>query len=214
MESAIAIIFQLAILIFSVVIHEVAHGLAANALGDSTAKHAGRLTLNPLKHLDPVGSVIVPFLSVFFGGGFIGWAKPVPYNPYNLQVSNRDLGSAIVGAAGPLTNILIAVFFGLLIRSGGFWSGLLGNAAGPTLQLMTFIVVINLWLATFNLLPIPPLDGSKVLFYFLPATSERFRMALEQFGFFIVVLFIFFVPALFVWLSLFVRILLRLIVGI
>lgn len=214
MDNAIAIIFQLAILIFSVVIHEVAHGLAANALGDPTAKYAGRLTLNPLKHLDPVGSVLVPFLSIVFGGAFIGWAKPVPYNPYNLQTKSRELGSAVVGAAGPLTNILVAVFFGFVLRSGSFLTALLGGAAWPLFQLFGFVVVINLWLAVFNLLPIPPLDGSKLLFYLLPATSERLKMVLEQFGFFIVILLIFLVPSFFGQLALAVRFLAQLIAGV
>src|SRR3989344_2944164 len=107
METAITIVFQLIILIFSVVIHEVSHGFAANALGDPTAKYAGRLTLNPLKHLDPVGSFIIPLASFLLGGFIVGWAKPVPYNPYNLKVKNQDFGSAVVGVAGPAANIAI-----------------------------------------------------------------------------------------------------------
>ena len=190
MDSAIALIFQLAVLVMSVIIHEVSHGFAANALGDPTAKYAGRLTLNPLPHIDPFGSIILPFLSVFLGGIFIGWAKPVPYNPALLRVRNQDLGSAIVGAAGPLANIAIAVFFALAVRFAPFWAGPFGPSAASALELMTVIAVINLWLAAFNLIPIPPLDGSKVLFSVFPFAYGT-RMFLEQYGFFILLFLIF-----------------------
>ena len=197
MDSAITTIFQLAILIFSVVIHEVSHGLTANALGDPTAKYAGRLTLNPLKHLDPVGSVIVPFITFVIprllgsSGVIIGLAKPVPYNPYYLQVRNRSLGAAIVGIAGPGANILIAVVFGLLVRTANFWGATLGAIADPLVGIMGSIAFVNLMLAVFNLVPIPPLDGSKVLFSILPAgwgSAERF---LEEYGFLLLLFFIY-----------------------
>src|SRR3989344_6543143 len=190
MENAIPLIFQLAVLVMSVIVHEVSHGFAANALGDPTAKHAGRLTLNPLPHIDPFGSIILPFLSVLLGGVFIGWAKPVPYNPAFLRVRNKDLGSAIVGAAGPLANITIAVFFALAVRFSPFWAGALGSSAAGALELMTMIAVINLWLAAFNLIPIPPLDGSKVLFYLFPFAYAT-RVFFEQYGFFILFFLIF-----------------------
>lgn len=197
METAISIIFQLAILIFSVVIHEVAHGLAANALGDPTAKYAGRLTLNPLKHLDPVGSFLVPLMTfiiprLFGGGGFIiGWAKPVPYNPYNLKVKNIEFGSAVVGAAGPLSNVTIAIVFGLLVRWAASSFGVLGSATLPIVEIMKVIVLVNLMLAVFNLVPIPPLDGSKVLFSIVPASWVSFRLFLERYGFILLLFFIF-----------------------
>jgi len=197
METAIGVIFQLAILIFSVVIHEVSHGLAANALGDPTAKYAGRLTLNPLKHLDPVGSFLVPLATfviprLFGSGGFIiGWAKPVPYNPYNLKVKNMELGSAIVGAAGPLANITIAVVFGLLVRWAASSFSVLGSATLPIVEIMSTIVLVNLMLAVFNLLPIPPLDGSKLLFSILPDHWTSLRLFLERYGFILLLLFIF-----------------------
>lgn len=196
MESAIAIIFQLAILIFSVVIHEVSHGLAANALGDPTAKYAGRLTLNPAKHLDPVGSVLVPLATFIIprllgGAGFIiGWAKPVPYNPSLLR--NAAYGPALVGAAGPLSNIAVAVFFGLLIRVAGRWDAIAPGAAPALLPVFSAIVVINLVLAIFNLVPIPPLDGSKVLFALLPAGWEGVEVFLERFGIPLLIVFIFY----------------------
>lgn len=192
MDSAIDVIFRLAILIFSVVIHEVSHGLAANALGDPTAKYAGRLTLNPLKHLDPFGSVILPFLLAFAHLPIIGWAKPVPYNPYNLKVRNQDLGSAVVGAAGPGANIAIAIVFGFLIRAAPLMPGSLGGIAEPLVGIMGLIVLINLVLAVFNLVPIPPLDGSKVLFSLLPYRWHDARQFLERFGFFLLLIFIFY----------------------
>lgn len=180
-ESLLVIIF----LILSVVIHEVSHGYAANALGDPTARLQGRLTLNPLNHLDPVGSVLVPLLLLFLPGGLIfGWARPVPYNPYNLR--NQRWGEALVAVAGPAVNILIAVLFSLVIRFG------LGVFPPSFIDIASLLVFINLILAFFNLLPIPPLDGSKILFALLPQHMQRFRLQLEQYGFFLVLLFIFF----------------------
>src|SRR3989344_4497982 len=182
------LIFQIIILIMSVVIHEVSHGYAAFWLGDSTAKYEGRLTLNPLKHLDPFGSVILPPLLSISGAGFIiGWAKPVPFNPYNLR--NQRWGEAIVAAAGPLSNILIALVFGLGLRFA-IGSGLITSV--PVIQITSVIIFINLLLAVFNLVPIPPLDGSKILFSILPASAGAARNFLERYGFFIVLLFIFF----------------------
>jgi Zn-dependent protease len=170
----------------SVILHELAHGYSALMLGDPTAKYAGRLTLNPLKHLDPVGSVILPLILYLLPGNLIfGWAKPVPYNPYNLR--NQRWGEAIVAGSGPLTNIFIAVVFGLVIRIaiyGGF-------ATEAFIQLTSIIVVLNIVLAIFNLVPIPPLDGSKILFSVLPYHARRLRQVLEQYGLILVILFIF-----------------------
>ncbi len=181
-------IFQIIILIMSVVVHEVSHGYAAYWLGDATAKYEGRLTLNPIKHLDLFGSVILPLLLAMSNAGFIiGWAKPVPFNPYNLRSSRW--GEAIVAAAGPLSNIAIALFFGLLLRLA-ILLGVVTNVA--LIKATGIIVFINLLLAVFNLIPIPPLDGSKILFSFFPQTTRVFRGFLERYGFFIVLLFIFF----------------------
>lgn len=178
------LIFQLAILLMSVVIHEVAHGYAARSLGDHTAEYEGRLTLNPLKHLDPFGSIALPAMTYFFGGFVIGWAKPVPYNPYNLKLSRWS--EALVAAAGPASNIAIALIFGLLIR---FVGPSLSEAA---LMAAVGIVLINVTLAVFNLVPIPPLDGSKILFAFLPQNAQWARSSMEQAGFAFLIIFIFF----------------------
>ncbi|WKZ26375.1 MAG: site-2 protease family protein [Candidatus Paceibacterota bacterium] len=179
-------IFIIVILIMSVVIHELAHGYSALWLGDSTAKYAGRLTLNPIKHLDPVGSVLVPLLLYILPGNLIfGWAKPVPYNPYNLR--NQKWGEAIVAAAGPLTNILIAVIFGLIVRLNVVF----GVFPPAFTDLASIVVFMNIILAIFNLVPIPPLDGSKILFSVLPYHMQRFRLVLEQFGLILVIFFIF-----------------------
>lgn len=192
MENAIQFIFSIVILIFSVVIHEVSHGYAALAQGDKTAQDAGRLTLNPIRHLDPFGSIVLPVLSYFVGGFVFGWAKPVPYNPYNLR--NHKWGDAIVAMAGPLSNVSLALIFGLLIR-------FLGGAAQNVfltnfINIAGTIVLLNLVLAFFNLVPIPPLDGSKILFSFLPYRWRHVQNFLEQYGFFIFILFIFFLSGL------------------
>ena len=156
-------IFIIAILLMSVVIHEVSHGYVADMLGDPTARLAGRLTLNPLKHLDPLGSIIIPALLVLSNAGFlIGWAKPVPYNPYNL--SNQKWGEALVAGAGPLVNIFIAIIFGILIRFGIAFEFLTPSFV----EIASYVVFINILLALFNMIPIPPLDGSKVLASILP----------------------------------------------
>jgi Zn-dependent protease len=154
-------IFLYIIIVLSAVFHEYLHGWAANALGDPTAKYAGRLTLNPLKHLDPLGTVIIPLFLLFFVGGFIGWAKPVPYNPFNLR--DQKWGSSKVAIAGPGANFLIALTIGLFIHFFPL-SGILYIA-------LTWIVYINIFLALFNLIPIPPLDGSKILMDLFPRSS-------------------------------------------
>lgn len=184
--QGIDLVFSIAVLIMSVVVHEVSHGYAASLLGDQTARYAGRLTLNPLKHLDPIGSILVPILTSF--GGFVfGWAKPVPFNPYNLR--NKRWGELIVAAAGPLSNLSIALVFGLLIRVVA-----LNNFLPVSfVTIAATIVAINLVLAVFNLVPIPPLDGSKILFNFLPLNLQHVRESMERYSFLLILIFIFFI---------------------
>ena len=180
------IIFSIAILVMSVVIHEVAHGYAALWQGDVTAKYAGRLTLNPIKHLDPFGSVILPLLMALLPGNLIfGWAKPVPYNPYNLK--NQRWGELIVAAAGPISNVIIALVFGLLIR----FSPVLG-LPNSFVEISFTVVLINLVLAVFNLIPIAPLDGSKILYSLLPADkAQAFANFTNRYSIFLIIFFIF-----------------------
>lgn len=176
-------------LILSVVLHEMAHGYAANWLGDPTARLQGRLSPNPLVHIDPIGSVIVPGLLFFSGAGFLfGWAKPVPYNPYNL--SDQRYGEAKVAAAGPATNILIALVFSVLIRM----ADVIG-LPGTFVEIASYIVYINILLAIFNSIPIPPLDGSKMLIALLPFRAAQqyrnFTLWFEQYGLVATLIFLF-----------------------
>lgn len=190
MDNIIALfVFQIAVLVFSVVIHEVSHGAIAERLGDPTARLLGRITLNPLKHLDPFGSFVVPVVLWFLSSGtfIIGWAKPVPFNPWNLK--NPIAAAAKIAAAGPAANILIALAFGIVVR---FW-----YVFGPPqifLFLFSIIVEINILLAIFNLVPIPPLDGSKILYALLPRNEAGAAVItfLERFGLWLLLLFIFF----------------------
>lgn len=198
-EAVLNAAILVTILVMSVVLHELSHGLVADRLGDPTARFAGRLTLNPLKHLDPLGSIFLPLLLIFSGSSFVfGWAKPVPYNPRNLR--NRRWGPALVGVAGPVANIALALLFGLGIRSGAL-QGLLPHA----------VVLINLVLAVFNLIPIPPLDGSKLIYAVLPASYLRIYAQLETVGILVAVGFVYYLGGYI--LSPPVRFLFRLITG-
>ncbi|MEI6650204.1 MAG: site-2 protease family protein [Candidatus Moraniibacteriota bacterium] len=210
--------FYFLTLIYSVVIHEVSHGWMAWWLGDLTAKYAGRLDLNPMKHIDPFGSIIVP-IAMFLTTGFaFGWAKPVPYNPYNLR--DQKWGPALVAIAGPLSNLTLALlavtvsrllplslaakgevfskFLGVLSGAGGFsdrWglfaSSLSGSFPKIFFGLMLFVIFWNVLLAFFNLIPIPPLDGSKLLYATFSLKQETV-MFLERYGFFILLFVVFF----------------------
>jgi Zn-dependent protease len=157
-------LFLIVVLIFSAVIHEVMHGVAADYLGDKTARYAGRLTLNPLPHLDPFGSVLLPLLLALSGSSFFfAWAKPVPYNPYNLRPGR--FSEAIVAGAGPASNLALALLFGLIMR--------LAPLSPQIASVFFIIVVVNIMLCIFNLIPIPPLDGSKIASAILPRALSR-----------------------------------------
>lgn len=173
LESAI---FLYIIIIISAIIHEYSHGWMAYQLGDPTAKYAGRLTLNPIAHMDPFGTVILPLILLFAGGFFIGYAKPVPFNPANLRDPKK--GTAWVGLAGPGSNLFIALVLGLVVRFFGSYSLL-----APVAPFLSFIAMINIWLALFNLIPVPPLDGSKILVGLGPDSLARYFYNLERFGF-------------------------------
>ena len=181
-------VFEFVVLLFSAVLHEVAHGFAAERLGDDTARRAGRLTLNPLVHIDLFGSILMPLLLFFASGGafFFAAAKPVPYDPRNLKDPRK--GSALIALAGPGTNFLLALIFGIIIRIAVFFP-----VSDIFLTLMAVIVYLNIALGIFNLVPIPPLDGSRVLFAVLPQTQATYRVMyfLERYGMIIVIFFAF-----------------------
>jgi len=171
-------ILQFAILIYSVILHEIAHGWVADYLGDPTARLKGRLTLDPRPHIDPIMTILLPLLLVLSGSPVVfGAAKPVPIDPFNFRELKKD--TALTAAAGPVTNLLIALFFALLIRI-------------MPLDLFFYAVQINVFLAVFNLLPIPPLDGSKVLAGILPDQLATVLLSLERFGFMFIILILFF----------------------
>ena len=190
MNSIALSLFQIIVFLFSVVIHEVSHGVMAHKLGDDTAKNAGRLTLNPIPHLDMVGSIILPALLIITGSSFvIGWAKPVPYNPLRLT---KDLkyGPLKVALAGPGSNIILALIVGAVIRLG------VGFLSPVAIYMLVQIVIINVLLAIFNLIPIPPLDGSKILTLFLPPKYSFALQSLGLGGIMFVLLFLFFFSSL------------------
>ena len=163
----------------------------AEYFGDPTARLAGRLTLNPIPHIDPLGSIILPAMLALTGSGLIiGWAKPVPYNPYNLR--NFKWGTIFVGLAGVLANLALAVIFGLMIR----FSAELGIGSGPFADMLYTIVFLNIVLAVFNMMPFPPLDGAKVLFAFLPVRFQAIHDSLEQNWILFIIFIVFFAQAI------------------
>jgi Zn-dependent protease len=172
-------------------VHEFAHALAAYRLGDSTERFKGRLTLNPVAHFDPLGGILLAI--TFIGSSFgFGWAKPTPVNPSNLEGGRR--GEAVVAIAGPISNLVLAVAAALPLRYLLANPDLARQLPSVVLQVLILFVFINLVLMVFNLFPIPPLDGSKVLFAFLPPqVAWRYRPMLEQYGF-ILLLLVFFLP--------------------
>ena len=180
MINVFDIFFQVVILFFSVILHEVAHGYAALSLGDPTARDAGRLTLNPIKHMDPWGTVVLPLFLILIRAPFlVGWAKPVPVNPFRLRDPKR--GMMLVGAAGPLANIALILLSALALRTLPF-------SAPPLLfDLFKYCCAINIILALFNLVPVPPLDGSKVVAGILPPKVRAVYVGLERYGIFIII---------------------------
>lgn len=180
MTTLFDMLFQLLILFFSVILHEVAHGYAALRLGDPTARSAGRLTLNPIKHMDPWGTIVLPLFLILLRSPFlVGWAKPVPVNPHLMRDPKR--GMMLVGAAGPLANISLILLSAIVLRNLPF-------SAPPVLfDLFKYCCAINIILALFNLVPVPPLDGSKVVAGILPPKLREAYIGLERYGIFIII---------------------------
>ena len=197
--NVLDIVLSLIAVLTAIILHEVSHGYVAYRLGDPTAKMRGRLTLNPLAHVDPIGTILVPLVLVVIRSPFLfGWAKPVPINPNYFR--NPFRGMLYVAIAGPTTNLglaLVTTAVGRLLlvafpdpfffARGTFAA----NLIGAVLTLLGVFVVFNIILAVFNMIPIPPLDGSRVLAYFLPPAGRRIMIMLERYGFLILIAFIF-----------------------
>lgn len=185
--NILAIFLYIAILIFSVVIHEVSHGKVADELGDPTARLSGRLTLNPIPHLDLFGSIILPLILIFSGTGFLfAWAKPVPFDPYNLKNPRRD--SALISLAGPGANLFLAIVSSILLHLFTFFSFPFIFIIG---SILVIIIKINVFLALFNLLPIAPLDGFKIVGGILPEEKAKEWYQLERYGMIFLLMLIF-----------------------
>lgn len=179
-------IIGFAVFIYSIIIHEIAHGLIAERLGDPTARLSKRLTLNPLPHIDPIMSLLLPFFLIFTGSPIIfGAAKPVPIDPYNLRNPKKDMG--LIGLAGPLSNLILAVAFSLLARVA-----LLAFPSPFLLSLLAYAVKINIMLAIFNLTPIPPLDGGRVLTAILPDRYADALASVEKLGMMVIIFLLLF----------------------
>lgn len=182
------IAFYIIVLVFSVIVHEIAHGFIALRFGDQTAKNAGRLTMNPLKHLDPFGSILFPLLLAYAHLPVFGWAKPVPYDPRNLRHPKKESG--LIALAGPLTNLLLAAVFAGLVRILVATIGV--GEYGQLIVLLDVVVWVNIALTFFNLIPLPPLDGSGVLFSLLPTSFRAVEVFMHRYGMYVLLALIFF----------------------
>lgn len=184
--------------LLAIILHEVAHGWVADRLGDSTARYSGRLTLNPVAHIDFFGTILLPVVLLISGGFVFGYAKPVPINPYNLRNPRRDM--IWISLAGVLTNLAVAAVSAMSFRilASGFL-GSWGLIIRPLMMMLMVSVRINIILAVFNAIPIPPLDGSRVLVNLLPAEKSMVFSKLEPYGFLIILLLFFTGMINFIW---------------
>lgn len=196
-EQLVMVAVTVVLVMGSAIVHEVAHGLAALALGDPTAKEAGRLTLDPRAHVDGFGSILLPLVMALVGGPVFAFARPVPYNPRRLRHPRRD--ELLVALAGPLSNLLQAVLGALLLKLA--WEAALARVLGVdaalwAVQILATYVYVNLVLCFFNLIPLPPLDGSKVILFFLSGRVRREFYRLEQYAMPILIILLYVVPSL------------------
>lgn len=190
LSTAQSIAVWLIPVLFAITVHEVAHGWVASLLGDKTAKMLGRLTLNPIKHIDLVGTLLVPGILIITSAGFIfGWAKPVPVNYFNLNHPRRDM--AIVSAAGPLSNLAMALIWAAGLKLGIYLSHIENPAGFWLVYTSQAGILINIWLMVLNLIPIPPLDGSRVVASLLNRKAAEIYNRVEPFGFFILIILLF-----------------------
>ena len=187
-NSVNLIILKLFALILAMIAPEFAHAYVAYKMGDNTAKLAGRLTFNPIKHIDPIGTIILPLFSLISGGIIFGYAKPVPVNFARLRETRK--GILLVSAAGVTVNLILAMIAGILLQSASLWptSGFMGAASSDLLAFLGFSIIINVVLAVFNLIPIPPLDGSRILALYLPRDIQLSYIKLERYGMLIILL--------------------------
>ena len=211
-NGVIDLVLVLAVLIPSIILHEVAHGAVADRLGDTTARDAGRLTLNPIRHIDPFGSLLLPSMLALAGQNVFGWAKPVPVQPARFR--NPTSGMALVGFAGPLTNVAIAAIAGTIgpfvdVRSGASLQDVelvsrlgIGITTDALWGRMLFgLLIINLALAVFNMLPIPPLDGSRLIPLILPPKGRLLFSRASQYGMLVIILLVFVFEDSLAWIS-------------
>ena len=211
LDTVLTVLYFILALVPAIVLHELSHGLAADRFGDPTPRAAGRLTLNPIKHIDPFGTVILPGLLLLprlfgqAGTPVFGYAKPMPFNPQNLRDPERQ--TMWIAAVGPITNLFLAVIGALALR-------LAGSAGVELVRFLLTFILVNVILAVFNLLPLPPLDGSKVLARFLPPRAREVYRSMEAYGVLILLVIFFIFPgAIFSFITPIVQGLLDLLVG-
>jgi Zn-dependent protease len=189
-------IISIFVVLFAITVHEASHGWAALKMGDPTAYHMGRITLNPIRHIDPIGTILLPLMLIIMGAPPFGWAKPVPVNPLNLKDPRRD--NLIISIAGPLSNLSVALIAFIVLKilmnlnPSLFYSGGGGgvNLLYPLFEIVYYTIVINVILAFFNLIPIPPLDGSGVVMGLISEEAAEKYEQIRPYGFFILILLI------------------------
>ncbi len=192
MHKILLIIIQFAVVLFAISVHESAHGWMANKFGDPTAKLQGRITLNPIAHIDLIGTIIFPIFLAIIGAPVFGWAKPVMVNPYNLKNPRKD--GMFISAAGPVSNIIsgfVGIVLFLILRSFGIVSLYTGGAIEVLSYILYFFIIINIFLAIFNLIPVPPLDGSGIIEGLLHNEALEMYLKIKPYGFLILLIIIY-----------------------